>query len=86
MKTILKTPKEKQMNCTFIDYYMKKHDFLTCDKQKIKNFIDTENRMRNIGYKFIGGYLTRKKLCLVTGYGYLEEYSREFLGIQDNFI
>lgn len=42
MKTILKTPKEKQMNCTFIDYYMKKHDFLTCDKQKIKNFIDTE--------------------------------------------
>ena len=86
MKTILKTPKEKPMNYTVIDYYMRIHDFLPCDKQKIKNFIDTENRMRSVGHKFIGGYLTRTKLCLVTGYGFLEEYSREFLGIQDNFI
>ena len=86
MKTILKAPKEKPMNDTVIDYYMRIHDFLPCDKQKIKNFIDSENRMRSVGHKFIGGYLTRTKLCLVTGYGFLEEYSREFLGIQDNFI
>ena len=85
MKTIFKPPKENPMNYTGIDYYMRIHDFLPCDKQKIKNFIDTENRMRSVGHKFIGGYLTRTKLCLVTGYGFLEEYSREFLGIQNNF-
>lgn len=85
MKTILKTPKENPMNYTVIDHYMEKHDFLACDKQKIKNFIDAENRMRRYGHKIIGGYLTRTKLYLLTGYGDLEEYSREFLGLQDNF-
>ena len=86
MFTIAEKPKEKPMNYTVIDYYMEEHDFLPCDKQKIRKFIDTENAIRTIGHRFIGGYLTRTKLCLVTGYGYLEEYSREFLGIQDNFI
>ena len=41
MKTIFKPPKENPMNYTGIDYYMRIHDFLPCDKQKIKNFIDT---------------------------------------------
>lgn len=73
------------MNYSVIDYYMNAHDFLPCDRKKIYDFINTENRMRNGNHKFVGGYLTRTNLCLVTGYGVPEQYSRSFLGIQDNF-
>lgn len=85
MKTTLNAPKEQPMNYAAIEYYMEAHNFLPCDKYKIKHFIDIENMMRNGGHKFVGGYLTRTKLCLVTGFGYSEEYSRIFLGIQENF-
>lgn len=85
MKTIMEKPKDQPMNYIVIDYYMEAHNFLSCDKQKVKHFIDAENRMRRGGYKFVGGYMTRTKLCLITGYGFLEEYSRTFLGIQENF-
>ena len=73
------------MNYNVINYYMEAHDFLPCDKWKVKNFIETENKMRNGLHKFVGGYLTRTKLCLVTGFGTPEEYSRIFLGVQENF-
>lgn len=73
------------MDFSVIDHYMNVHDFLLCDRKKIYDFINTENRMRSERYKFTGGYLTRTQLCLVTGNGIAEEYSRTFLGIQDNF-
>lgn len=75
----------KPMNYERIDDYMEKHDFLLCDKKKIKNFIENENRMRKGKHKFVDGYLTRTNLYLVTGYELLEECPRMFLGIQDNF-
>lgn len=43
MFTIVEKPKEKPMNYTVIDYYMEEHDFLPCDKPKVKRFIDTRN-------------------------------------------
>lgn len=73
------------MDFTTLNKYMGKHDFLPCDRKKIYDFINTENRMRNGNHKFVGGYLTRKRLILVTGYGTEENYDRTFLGIQDNF-
>ena len=85
MKTILEIPKEQPMNYTAIDQYMEAHDFLPADKYKVKSFIDAENTTRKGGHKFVGGYLTRIKLCLVTGFGYEEQFSRIFLGIQANF-
>lgn len=57
------------MNFSAIDYYMDVHDFLPCDRKKIYDFVNTENGMRKGNHKFVSGYLTRKKLCLVTGYG-----------------
>lgn len=76
--------RRNNMDYSVIDYYMETHDFILCDRQKIKKFIETENRMRKGKHKFIGGYLTRSKLCLCTGYGVSEEYDRIFLGVQDN--
>ena len=73
------------MNYSVIDYYMNAHDFLPCDRKKIYDFINTENRIRNGNHKITGGYLTRTKLHLITGDGVPEEYDREWLGIQDNF-
>ena len=53
MFTIAEKPKEKPMNYTVIDYYMEEHDFLPCDKQKIRKFIDTENAIRTIGHRSV---------------------------------
>lgn len=73
------------MNWTVIDYYMSVHGFLDCDKYKIYDFVDTENRTRNGKFRIAGGYLTRNHLHLITEYCTEEEYSRIFLGIPDNF-
>lgn len=77
--------KPNPMNYKVLDSYMERHSFLQVDKQKIKNFIDTENSVRVGMNKFVTGYLTRTNLHLVTGFGTPEEYSRVFLGISDNF-
>lgn len=73
------------MNWTVIDDYMERHDFLPCDRSKIHNLVNRENKARSDGYKFVGEYLTRTDLRLVTAYGHPETYSRIFLGIQENF-
>ncbi len=73
------------MNYDLIENYMEKHNFLLCDKQKIRNFIEMQNRTRKGYHKIVNGYLTRENLYLINGYGYPEEYHRLFLGIQENF-
>ena len=85
MFTVLEKPKKIKMNWSVIDDYMDRHDFLPCDRNKVYNFINGENKGRTDGHKFVGGYLTRTELRLVTAYGYPEVYSRVFLGIQENF-
>lgn len=86
MFTVIEKPKHiEEFNSSVIDYYMDKHDFLKADRSKVNNFISQENNMRCGGHKFVGGYLTRTDLVLVTAYGTEEKYNRLFFGIQENF-
>lgn len=52
------------MNYTKINQYMKQHDFLQADKQKVYNYIEQHNRTHNKAFQFINGELTRKELIL----------------------
>lgn len=68
-----------------IEAYMNAHDFLRADRDKIHKLISNINNTCSSHYQIVDGYLTRTCLILFSRNGMKHTYSRELIGIQDNF-
>ena len=84
MYTELKCVQNIKMNWTVIDYYVERNNISEQERNKIYDFINLQNRIREGNHKIVGGYLTKTELRCVTAYGYPENYPISYLGINWN--